>query len=188
MSALLAGVFVGGGGTRMGGLPKGLLRTSAGETLVERLHGLLVSVGAEVVLVGASDAYGALGLESVADEPRGVGPVGGLGGLLRRAAGAPTLALACDLPYVSATLLARLVSAPPAPVVAPKRDGRWEPLCARYDPARVLPVIERLLAARRHALQAVLDEAGAVALPLSDGEAMELRDWDVPSDVPRPGS
>ncbi len=188
MSGLLAGVFVGGGGTRMGGLPKGLLRTAGGVTLVERLHGLLVSVGAEVVLVGASDAYAALGFESIADEPRGVGPIGGLGGLLRRAAGAPTLALACDMPYVSAALLARLASAPPAPVVAPKRDGRWEPLCARYDPARVLPVLSRLLAARRHALQAVLDEAGAVALPLSDDEAMELRDWDVPSDLPRPGS
>lgn len=188
MSGLLAGVFVGGSGTRMGGQPKGLLRTAGGVTLVERLHTVLVSVGAEVVLVGASDAYGALGLESVADEPRGVGPVGGLAGLLRRAAGAPTLALACDLPYVSATLLARLASAPPAPVVAPKRDGRWEPLCARYDPALVLPVIERLLAARRHALQAVLDEAGAVALSLSDDVAMELRDWDVPSDVPRQGS
>jgi molybdopterin-guanine dinucleotide biosynthesis protein A len=188
MSTLVAGVFVGGGGTRMGGLPKGLLRTSDGVTLVERMRGLLVAAGAEVVLVGASDAYASMGLESVPDEPRGVGPLGGLASLLRRAGGAPTLALACDLPYVSATLLARLVSAPPAPIVAPKRDGRWEPLCARYDPAQVLPVIDRLLVARRHALQAVLDEARAVALPLSDAETLELHDWDVPSDVPRPRS
>lgn len=188
MSGLLAGVFVGGRGARMGGRPKGLLSTPDGVTLVERLRALLMETGAEVVLVGASDAYASLRLETIADEPRGVGPLGGLAGLLRRARGAPTLALACDLPYVSAGLLARLVSAAPAPVVAPKRDGRWEPLCARYDPAQVQPVVERMLAARRHALQAVLDEAGAVALPLSADEALELRDWDVPEDVPGPRS
>jgi molybdopterin-guanine dinucleotide biosynthesis protein A len=183
MSALLAGVFVGGGGTRMGGQPKGLLRTPDGATLVERLQRVLVAAGAEVVLVGASDAYGALGLESVADEPRGVGPLGGLAGLLRRAGDRPTLAVACDLPYVSGALVDRLVRAAPASIVAPRRDGRWEPLCARYEPATVLPVIERLLAARRHALQALLDAAHAVALPLSPEEALELRDWDVPGDI-----
>lgn len=56
-------------------------------------------------------------------------------------------------------------------------------VCARYTSPEVLPVIARLLAARRHALQALLDEVHAVALPLSPQEALELRDWDVPADV-----
>jgi molybdopterin-guanine dinucleotide biosynthesis protein A len=170
----------------MGGQPKGLLRAPDGQTLVERLRRVLVEVevGAEVVLVGASDAYASLGLQSVADEPPGVGPLGGLAGLLRGAGDRPTLALACDLPYVSGALVERLVRAAPAAIVAPKRDGRWEPLCARYEPAKVLPVIARLLASRRHALQALLDEAHAVALPLSPEEALQLRDWDMPGDVP----
>jgi molybdopterin-guanine dinucleotide biosynthesis protein A len=183
MSVALAGVFVGGGGTRMGGQSKGLLRTPDGVTLIERLRGLLVEVGAEVVLVGASEAYASMGLPSVADDPPGVGPLGGLAGLLRRAGDRPTLAVACDLPYVSRALLERLLRAEAAAIVAPMRDGRWEPLCARYEPAKVLPVIAGLLAARRHALQALLDEAHAVALPLSPQEALELRDWDVPADI-----
>jgi len=183
MSRVLAGVFVGGGGTRMGGQPKGLLRTPDGVTLVERLRGVLVALGAEVVLVGASEAYASMGLPTVADDPPGVGPLGGLAGLLRMAGVRPTLALACDLPYVSTALVERLLQAAPATIVAPMRDGRWEPLCARYDPQQVLPVVARLLVARRHALQALLDEAHAVALPLSTQEALELRDWDVPADM-----
>jgi molybdopterin-guanine dinucleotide biosynthesis protein A len=188
MSGLLAGIFVGGSGTRMGGVSKGLLRTTDGTTLVERLRRVLTEVGAEVVLVGTDDAYAPLGLPGIVDEPPGVGPLGGIAGLLRRAGERPTLAVACDLPYVSAALLDRLARAAPAPIVAPKRDGRWEPLCARYEPAAVLPVIARLLAARRHALQALLDEARAVALPLTAEEALELRDWDVPGDVPATAS
>jgi molybdopterin-guanine dinucleotide biosynthesis protein A len=183
MSRALAGVFVGGRGTRMGGRPKGLLQTADGVTLVERLRRVLEGVGAEIVLVGASDAYAAMGLASVADEPPGVGPLGGLAGLLRKAGERPTLAVACDLPYVSGALLERLLCAGPAAIVAPQRDGRWEPLCARYEPPEVLPLIARMLTARRHALQALLDEAHAVALQLSPQEALELHDWDVPGDI-----
>ena len=40
-----------------------------------------------------------------------------------------------------------------------------------------------MLTARRHALQALLDEAHAVALQLSPQEALELHDWDVPGDI-----
>jgi molybdopterin-guanine dinucleotide biosynthesis protein A len=184
MTRALAGIFVGGGGTRMGGRPKGLLRAPDGTPLAERLRRLLVEVGADVVLVGASEAYSAMRLPSVADDPPGVGPLGGLGGLLRSAGDRPVLAVACDLPYVSAGLLHRLLQAGAAPIVAPMRDGRWEPLCARYTPGAVLPVLARLLGARRHALQALLDEAHAVPLAVSVQESLELRDWDAPGDVP----
>ena len=68
MSRVLAGVFVGGRGTRMGGVPKGLMRTPEGTTIAQRLHQLLVASGAEVVLVGASEAYASMGLESLPDE------------------------------------------------------------------------------------------------------------------------
>lgn len=114
----------------MGGRPKGLLRTPDGVTLVDCLRAVLVAVGAEVVLVGASEAYASMGLPTVADDPPGVGPLGGLAGLLGRAGGRPTLALACDMPYVSRALIERLLRAEPAAIVAPVREGRWEP-CAR---------------------------------------------------------
>ncbi|MBV9949378.1 MAG: NTP transferase domain-containing protein, partial [Myxococcales bacterium] len=108
-------------------------------------------------------------------------------GLLRRAAGGSALALACDMPFVSRDLLRRLIAAPSAaPIVAPRRQGRWEPLCARYHAAAVLPVaLEHAAGARggRHSLQDLLDDAAAVELPLSPKEADELRDWDSPDDL-----
>jgi molybdopterin-guanine dinucleotide biosynthesis protein A len=185
VSRPLAGVFVGGAGSRMGGAAKGLLRAPEGVTLVDRWRAILADAGADVVLVGSAEAYAATGLEAIADDPPGVGPVGGLCALLRRAGPCPALALGCDMPFVSARLVDRLVNAPPSLALAPRKDGRWEPLFARYDAAAVLPVALDAVARGRRALQAVLDAVGAVALPLSREEERELRDWDTPEDVAR---
>lgn len=185
VSRPLAGVFVGGAGSRMGGAAKGLLRAPEGVTLIDRWRAILADAGADVVLVGSGEAYAATGLEAIADEPAGTGPLGGLCALLRRAGRRPALALGCDMPFVSARLVERLVGAPPAVAVAPRREGRWEPLFARYEAAAALPVAIDALARGRRALQAVLDAAGAVPLRLSPEEERELRDWDTPEDVAR---
>ena len=180
----VAGVFVGGPGTRMGGLPKGLLRGPDGATLIERWRGMLAELGLPVVLVGEAAAYEALGLPMLKDEPPGVGPLGGLVALLRHAGTVPALAFACDMPFVSRALVERLLAAPSeAAIVAPRRSTRWEPLCARYDAPRVLPRVVARAASRSHSLQPLLDEAGAVALPLLPDEDAQLRDWDTPADV-----
>jgi molybdopterin-guanine dinucleotide biosynthesis protein A len=181
MGGAVAGVFVGGAGRRMGGCAKGMLPAPDGGTLVERWLRVLRDAGVErVVLVGRRDEYGPLGLETLDDEPAGVGPIGGLAALLRRAGGAPALSLACDMPFVTTGMVARLLSAPDAPVVAARRDGIWEPLCARYDAARVLPAARRRIAEGRLSLQPLLTECGAVDVSLGD---QELRDWDTPEDV-----
>jgi molybdopterin-guanine dinucleotide biosynthesis protein A len=180
----LAGVFVGGPGSRMGGLPKGLLLGPGGVTLVERWRVLLESLGAEMILVGSAEPYASTGLPVVADEPPGIGPLGGLVGLLRRAGPHPALALACDMPFVSGALVERLLTTEAGPcIVAPRREGRWEPLCARYEPARVLPAAAARAASPHHSLQRLLDDLGAVELSMAAGEWEELRDWDSPDDV-----
>jgi molybdopterin-guanine dinucleotide biosynthesis protein A len=107
---LVMGIFVGGRGRRMGGVQKGLLiAPDTGETLVARLLRLGREAGHEVVLLGAAelgaDAAGALQL---ADAAPGVGPLAGLQSLLGYAGSRDALCLACDMPFVSADLLARL--------------------------------------------------------------------------------
>jgi molybdopterin-guanine dinucleotide biosynthesis protein A len=189
----IAGVFVGGAGRRMGGVAKGLLEAPGGrETLLDRWCRLLGEAGVDVVLVGRHPAYAsharAAALEVLDDDPPGVGPLGGLVALLRRAGDGTrggdgrALAFACDMPFVSEALVARLLAAPQAPAVAPRSGSKWEPLCARYDAGRILPHALRHLAAGKHSLQGVLDDAGAVELPLGPGEAQQLRDWDTPED------
>jgi molybdopterin-guanine dinucleotide biosynthesis protein A len=184
VTRVLAGIFVGGAGARMAGLAKGLMLTADGTTVVERWRTMLDRLELPVVLVGERKEYGALGIEVVADQPPGIGPLGGLVGLLRRADGARVLALACDMPFVSATIVERLLAqSPQAPIVAPRRDGRWEPLCARYEPRRVLPVAEAIATTSDRSLQRLLTDVGAAELQLSSSESDELRDWDSPGDV-----
>jgi molybdopterin-guanine dinucleotide biosynthesis protein A len=184
MTQPIAGIFVGGAARRMGGAPKGLLEAPDGGTLISRWRSVLLVAGVgDVVLVGRSAAYADVDLEVLDDAPRGIGPLGGLVTLLGRAGARPTLALACDMPFVSPELVTRLLAAPAAAVVAPRRAGRWEPLCARYDPVRVLPLAETRAASGEHSLQRLLDAAGAAELAPEASDAHELLDWDAPEDM-----
>ena len=88
------------------------------------------------------------------------------------------------MPYVSHGLVARLLHAPVgSPIVAPRQDGRWQPLFARYDAVRVVDVAVARSRSIDHSLQRLLDVVGAEELPLQPAEAAQLRDWDSPEDV-----
>ena len=191
MKPPLVGIFVGGAGRRMGGVAKGLLETPDGEPIVERLLRVSREALAEpdVVLVGNASAYASLGLTALEDDPPGVGPIGGLAALLTEAARRgvqSVLVLACDMPFVTKELVQVLSTASPgAAAVAPRHESVWEPLSARFDVARTLPVVRRLLDDDQHSVFAVLDGLGddAVALALGDETRQALTDWDEPSDV-----
>jgi molybdopterin-guanine dinucleotide biosynthesis protein A len=187
-ATLVAGIFVGGGSTRMGGRPKGMLRAPSGETLVGRWKGIFTALAIPCVLVGerAKEAYAATGLEVLADERANgeLGPLGGLLALLAYAGERNAIAVACDMPFVSLELVRKLASAPAhARAIAARRDGRWEPLFARYDAAAVLPTALAHATARRGSLQALLDAVKADELTMSADEHAELRDWDTPEDA-----
>lgn len=188
---LVVGIFVGGAARRMGGKPKGLLLTRGGERVIDRTVALARELSSRVVLVGRSDAY-ALDLPCLRDRAWGAevgpgeapGPLGGLCSLLEYSASGDAVAIACDMPFLTADLLARLATYEPGrAAVAPKRGGRWEPLFARFDAARALPVAEGRLARRALSMQGVLDELVAGELPLLPGESTLLSDWDCPEDM-----
>jgi molybdenum cofactor guanylyltransferase len=189
VSRSLVGIFVGGSSLRMGGAPKGLLRTASGESVVERL--LRVSREAlgnvPIVLVGESRAYVHLKLPWLADAHTGIGPIAGLEALLsaaRELSAVSVIALACDFPRLTAELIKRLFDhAPGAAAVAARPDGVWQPLCARYEPAAALLATEKLIQNDERALYRVLEELGAVELSLTSGDLAALVDWDEPSDV-----
>jgi molybdopterin-guanine dinucleotide biosynthesis protein A len=169
----------------MGGAPKGLLEVAPGETIVERWRAMLGELAEEVVLVGSAASYASLGVAAIADDPAGIGPLGGVVALLEHAGERVAIAVACDMPYVSRALLQRLVSFRAAPLVAPRRDGRWETMLARFDAPRVLPVARAHVARVHRSLQALFDASGAVELPIDARESEELRDWDTPEDTGR---
>jgi molybdopterin-guanine dinucleotide biosynthesis protein A len=191
---VLFGILVGGQSRRMGGAPKGNL-DAGGQPLVTRTIELCRSLvpssthasDERVLLVGDGRAYAA-DVPRLADAPPGVGPLGGLCALLTAALERRclALALAVDLPHLDRALLQRLLLEHEAALaLAPREGGRWQPLCARYRPAEVLPLVHALLARGETALQSLFHAlgAGAVELALSPAERERLRDWDTPEDV-----
>ena len=172
----------------MGGVAKGLLPApDTGEALVARLRRHAEAIGLRCLLIGEAAAYGGLGLPMLADDPPGIGPLGGLRALLTAADGAPVVALACDLPYVSPQLLRRLVDEAAQAhydAIAARRQDRWEPLCALYA-ATVLPVLDVTLAAGERSFQALLRRLCVRELGLDATEARQLTDWDTPDDITR---
>lgn len=166
------------------GRPKGLLVSTDGVPLVERTGALFDALGVPWVLVGVRPEYASLGRLALADAAEGVGPLGGLLALLRHAGDRAAVAVACDMPFLSQRLLARLREAPAGPpVVAARRDGRWEPLFARFEARTVLPVAQRRCERGELSLQGLLDELDATPLPTTPEEERELDDWDEPADI-----
>jgi len=190
-SDCLSGIFVGGQSSRMGGTPKGLLEPpGTGHCVVEHLVSLLVSCHlGDIVLVGRHQAYHDLNLPFVDDAPIGSGPMAGLLGLVDYAAPLGyefVLAIACDMPGISRTLLQRLQREKrQANALVPRRE-HWEPLCARYRVSAVQPLLRHLLGEGQSRMMSLLDTIGTgrVELELDASEAKALVDWDSPGDLP----
>lgn len=112
MTVALA-ILAGGQGSRLGGVAKGLLRRE-GRTLMEAQ--LALGAHADETLIVANDPAPyrpfaqALGARIVADVIPGRGAPGGLHAALTHVRSDWVLALACDMPFLTWPLLARLLS------------------------------------------------------------------------------
>lgn len=172
----------------MGGVAKGNLLV-AGQTVLSRTVALCLRQVAveQLFLVGESEAYDEFPGSRLADNPVQTGPLGGLRALLLEAQKQErdAVALAVDMPFIEEQLLGRLCRATCSGALAPKQEGLWQPLFARYSPAPALSVAIVSLRAGRRSLQSVFEGLGqrAERLPLSEVEQRSLRDWDSPSDL-----
>lgn len=132
-------ILAGGGATRLGGAPKGLLEVG-GQRILDRLvQSFEAALGTLPLLVAnAPDAAGwRPDLRVVADRRPGAGSLGGLLTAVLEAP-APVVCVAWDMPFVESALLAALAAGlAEADVCIPESDGRRgvEPLCAGYGPA-----------------------------------------------------
>lgn len=154
MSGPLGSVLAGGESSRYGA-PKALA-TVGGARIVDRVIAALRHVTVEIAIsANEPHLFADLGLPIYPDEREDLGPLGGIYTMLLRAreAGRPgILAVACDMPFPSIDLLARLRrqafgSADPPDIVLPASTGPRgvEPLFAAYR-AACLPSIEAAVA------------------------------------------
>jgi molybdopterin-guanine dinucleotide biosynthesis protein A len=144
-----AAILAGGRATRFGGRDKSALLIE-GRPILERQIQELSQITSDILIVGGDPSVRAVeGARYVADQVPGCGPLGGLHAALTDALGEATIVVACDMPYVSASLLRHLlVLTSGADAVVPRTEHGYHPLCAAYTPACIKPIARRLAEGR----------------------------------------
>jgi molybdenum cofactor guanylyltransferase len=144
-SELAAGILAGGRATRFDGVNKGTLVVGSA-AIVDRQLDALRQVSHDIFVIGRNDpAWTSRGLRVIADEMPGAGPLGGIYTAILHSPSNRTLVVACDMPFVSASLLRRLAAVGDADVVIPRHARGYEPLCAIYSRACADDIRDRLV-------------------------------------------
>jgi molybdopterin-guanine dinucleotide biosynthesis protein A len=153
---LTAVLFVGGESRRMGADKATLM--IAGEPLWMRQLETLRKLRPDQLLVSARSrpSWTPADIEAVLDDPPSQGPLSGLTAALRNLQSTHLLALAIDLPEMTAGHLMKLWQLAHAEVgIIPRYGGYYEPLAAIY-PAAAASMAESALAAGHLSLQSLV--------------------------------
>jgi molybdopterin-guanine dinucleotide biosynthesis protein A len=163
--ASIGAVLAGGESTRMGAPKAGV--ELAGRPLIAHPIEAVVGAGLEPVVVAKPGSeLPRIDCRAISDADRVSHPAAGILAALA-AGGASVVVVACDMPFVPASLLAFLAGLD-VPAAVPRISGRLQPLLARYEPSAA-PALEEAIERSRplHEAVAALDplvlEAGHLA-------------------------
>ncbi len=141
-----------GGESRRMGSDKALI-PFLGKPLIERVLQRVAPLADEVlVTTNRPESYLFLGLPLFSDLAPGRGALGGLFTALSAASHELVAVVACDMPFVSATLLAAerdLLADTALDAAIPQTDGGTEPFHAVYRRATCLPAIQEAIQAEK---------------------------------------
>lgn len=167
MAAPLTGVVLAGGRSRRLGRNKAFL-PFGGRPLLHIVCERVAQVCPQVVV--ATSARGMpgeapTGVEVVRDEKPGQGPLAGMQAGLRAAAFDYAFVLACDMPFLSPSLLQYMADLPrDYQALVPEWQGRRHPLHAIYS-RTCLPVIDYLLDEGQKSVGELLAQVNVRLLP-----------------------
>lgn len=172
----LEGFILAGGKSSRMGTDKARLRLGA-LSFTEKIAAALDTISATVRIVGGQEASGVW--EVVPDTHMEWGALGGLHAALKACRTEWAAVVACDLPFVTGQLFARLASLREnfAAVVPVQADGRVQPLCALYRREPCLRHVEELIAGGERRPRALLERVEARRVfpaELADLEAADL--------------
>jgi molybdopterin-guanine dinucleotide biosynthesis protein A len=186
---LTAVLFAGGSSRRMGEDKAGLVFD--GEPLWSRQLRLLRELRPDVLWISARSrpAWCPPEIEVVLDAPPSRGPLSGLSAALSRLQTTHLLALAVDLPQMTAAHLHLLWSlAKPGCGVLPMAGDFFEPLCAIYPAAAAMAAKAALTSddVSLHALaQTLVQKKYAQVHPLSEADRLVYHNVNTPGDLPK---
>ena len=140
-------ILAGGASTRMGS-DKAFL-DYGGTPLIARVHAVLAPLFAEVLIAAGTETpgRGPFPARAIYDATPGLGPLGGLVSGLKAATTPWLFMVACDMPNLDSSVIARVVSerGPGILAVVPESAGGLESCHALYARA-ALPIIEAAMA------------------------------------------
>jgi molybdenum cofactor guanylyltransferase len=144
-----AAILAGGRARRFEGRDKGALLVG-GRRILDRQIDELRQLTDDILLVGGDQTEEApTGLRRVPDRVPDAGPLGGLDAALAAARDDQVILVACDMPFITARFLERLVAlSDSVDAVVPRTERGYHPLCAVYRRS-CHPAVSRRLAERR---------------------------------------
>ncbi|WP_010167361.1 molybdenum cofactor guanylyltransferase [Candidatus Epulonipiscium viviparus] len=173
-------ILMGGRNTRMNGFNKGFLTVDQ-TTFVDSIASKLAVIAP--VYVSVNSLATNLAYNLIEDEYKNIGPIGGIYSGLKQLETEYVFVTACDMPLVSAQVAQLLYDAitPAAPaVVFQDNSRRLYPLGAIYS-KRLLPAIEKQIAAKNYRLYSLFSDATIVDLP--DAQVASLTNINTPADL-----
>ncbi len=139
-----AAILAGGRARRLDGRDKSRI-VIGGRTILQRQLAVLQQVAVRTVIVtGEPDRFADAGVPAIADVVAGCGSLGGIYTAVTLGGGS-VLVLACDMPFITAPFLARVIEAGrEADIAIPRTLDGYHPLCASYAPACAGPLLKRI--------------------------------------------
>ncbi|MDN6289951.1 MAG: molybdenum cofactor guanylyltransferase [Tetragenococcus koreensis] len=107
MKKVTSFILAGGKSSRMG-MDKGFCKIGQ-EEFIPRIAKCLTPFSQEVVLVSGLEAYDVFGLKRIEDIYPGKGPIAGIQAALEYTSTENNIIMSCDIPFISPTLIQRLV-------------------------------------------------------------------------------
>jgi molybdopterin-guanine dinucleotide biosynthesis protein A len=139
-----AAILAGGRARRLGGRDKSRIVIGGRTILARQLDVLQRLVPRIVIVANAPESFADAGVPVLTDAVPGSGSLGGIYTALADAPG-PVLVLACDMPFVTAPFLARVIEAgQEADIAIPRGTDGYQPLCANYAPSCAGPLRRRI--------------------------------------------
>ena len=167
------GYVLAGGASARFGRDKALVEFD-GQTMLLRMRELLGSVCGKATVIASPEKYASIGVDCVADQWPGEGPLGGIITALTTTRDLPAeaewnLIVGCDMPFLTGEWLEYLTHhamTSNADVVAPRSRSGIEPLCAcwRTTAAPKLQCafdggVRKITEAMKHLKREILDES-----------------------------
>lgn len=137
MHSDITGILLAGGKSSRMGVNKAFMKIG-NETVIERTANILRSIFTNVLLsTNSTDEYSFLGLKTIPDIYKDIGPLGGIHSGLLHSETEKIFVLSCDMPLMSKEQIEYIISYPASAdssqIIVAKADGFIQQLCGIYN-------------------------------------------------------